>query len=159
MISRIRNYADLVQYLVENKLPHRANPQALTVEVPVVTPHLRGDVYVRWNQALPYAQLIHAFLSNIPESRISEIEAAISRVNTAIPLPGFGFEYEQRSIYMRLCVHTYSEGIPAIAFQRLVLAVLDNTKQFVAAFADVASGAPGRDIIALARRHGAASAI
>lgn len=159
MISRIHNYQDLVQYLGENKLPYRADPAQLTVEVPVRTANLAGVVLVRWNQTLPFAQLIHPFLPNIPESRIPEIEAAISRVNTASPMPGFGFEYEQRVIYMRLCVQTYSEGVPAIAFQRLVHAVLETTRQFAAAFADVASGAPGKDIFELARRHAAASAI
>jgi hypothetical protein len=159
MISRIQNFDDLVQYLDENKLPYRSDRAQRLVEVPVRTPQLVGVVHVRWDPTQPFAQLIHPFLQNIPESRISEIEAAISRVNTATPLPGFGFEYDQRVVYMRLCVQTYSEGIPAIAFQRLVFAVLESSRQFAAAFADVASGAPGKDILALARRHAAASAI
>jgi hypothetical protein len=159
MISRIHNYQDLVKYLGENGVAFSANPAQLTVEVPVTTASLTGMIHVRWGATLPYVQLIHPFLPNIPESRIADIEAAISRANTACPLPGFGFEYGQRVVYMRLCVQTYSEGIPAVAFQRLVHAVLENTKQFVAAFADVASGAPGKDILELARRHNAASAI
>ena len=152
MISRIRTYQDLVQYLAENQLPHRANPAELAVEVPVTTAQQTGVVYLRWG-AMP--QIVFPFLANIPESRVAELEAAIGRANTAVSLPGFGYEYEQRFVYMRMCAPTYAEGIPAVALQRLVLAVIENARQFAAAFAEVASGAPGKDILELARRHNA----
>jgi len=152
MISRIRTYEDLVQYLTENKLPHRANPAELAVEVPFTNAQQTGTVFLRWG-LMP--QIVYPFLANIPESRIADLETAICRVNTAVGLPGFGYEYDARFLYMRLCAPTYAEGIPAIALQRLVLAVIDNARQFAAAFADVASGSPGKDILDLARRHNA----
>ncbi|MGE5183375.1 MAG: hypothetical protein ACM31C_14995, partial [Acidobacteriota bacterium] len=89
-------------------------------------------------------------------ARVPDIESAIVRVNNIIKLPGFGFEHGNKLIYMRLCVQLYDGSIPAAAFQRQVLAVIQNAREFVDAFRDVVAGAPGKDICDLAIKHNAA---
>ena len=151
-VTQLAKYEDLLAYLDENNVPHTKKPEQLAVEVPVAPP-LTGLVYVRWEKTLPYLQIVFPFGGEVPEARVAEVESAICHANTSVALPGFGFEYVKRFIYMRLCVPVY-DGITPAHFQRQVLGVLQNAKEFVAAFGDVAvGGKPGKDILALAQAH------
>lgn len=152
-ITRLTKYSDLVEYLAENNVPHKTDPANQVVELPVTSPPLTGVLYIRWEKKLPYVQIIHPFVGNVPENRITDVETALCRANTIIPLPGLGFEYEKRFVYMRLCVPMYEEGMLASSFQRQVIGVLQNAKDFVGAFRDVVGGSPGTEVMALAVKH------
>jgi hypothetical protein len=152
-ITRLTQFSDLVEYLAENNVPHKSDPAHQVVELPVTSPPLAGMLYIRWEKKLPYVQIIHPFVANVPENRISEVETALCRANTIIPLPGLGFEYEKRFVYMRLCVPMYDEGMLATSFQRQVIGVLQNAKDFIAAFRDIVAGSPGTEVMALAVKH------
>lgn len=152
-ITRFTSYQDLVAYLVEHHVPHEAQPDNLVVEMPVNAPPLAGLLYIRWEKQLPYVQIIHPFVLDVPEDRIREIESALCHANTIIALPGLGFEYQKRFVFMRLCVPMYEEGMLAASFQRQVLGVLQNAKDFLAPLRDVVAGASGKDVLALAVKH------
>ncbi len=152
-ITRLSNFAELVEYLGENNVPHTSDPANQVVELPVTSPPLSGLLYIRWERKLPYVQIIHPFVANVPEDRVHEIEGAICRANTVIALPGLGFEYDRRFVYMRLCVPMYEEGMLAGSFQRQVLGVLQNAKDFIGPFRDIVAGKPGAEVMALAVKH------
>jgi hypothetical protein len=152
-ITRLTNFTELVEYLSENSVPHASDPAGQVVELPVTSPPLSGMLYIRWERKLPYVQIIHPFIGNVPEDRIRAVETAICRANTIIALPGLGYEYDKRFIYMRLCVPMYEEGMASASFQRQILAVLQNARDFIAAFRDIVAGAPGEQIMALAVKH------
>jgi hypothetical protein len=118
-----------------------------------MAPSDAGSVYIRWEKDLPYVQVVYPFIGNVPAPRIPDVESAICRVNATIKLPGFGFQHGDNFIFMRLCVQLYEDGITPIAFQRQIAAVLENAREFVAAFRDVIGGAPATDIIKLALAH------
>jgi hypothetical protein len=148
--TRLTSYADLLEYLKENNVPYQADPAALAVEVPVTMPPLKGVVYIRWEKALPYVQIIHPFVMNVPEGRVPAVETAIIRANNIIPLPGLGFHHDRRFVYMRLCVPMYKDGMLAANFQNQVLSVLNNAREFLQAFKAIVAGKPGEEIMALA---------
>jgi len=154
-ISRLSNYEELLAYLKENNVPHRPEPADQGVEVAVPQPKDAGSVYIRWEKNLPYINVIYPFAGNVPEARIPDVETAVVRANNVIKLPGFGFDHQNRLLYMRLCVQLYYGAISATAFQRQVFAVLQNAREFGEAFRDVVAGAPGKDICDLAVKHNA----
>src|SRR5262249_41063196 len=144
------SYADLLEYLKENNVPFQADPNALAVEVPVTMPPLKGVVYIRWEKQLPYVQIVHPFVMNVPEGRIPAVETAIIRANNIVPLPGLGFHHDRRFVYMRLCVPMYKDGMLAANFQNQVLSVLNNAREFLAAFQAIVAGKPGEEVMQLA---------
>jgi hypothetical protein len=151
--ARLTKYDDLVAYLKTNNVPHKPDPANLAIELPVMSPADAGAVYIRWEKDLPYVQVVYPFLGNVPAARIPDIESAICRVNATIKLPGFGYQHADNFVFMRLCVQLYEDGITPIAFQRQIAAVLENAREFVAAFRDVINGAPAKDVIELALKH------
>lgn len=155
--ERLTKFEDLVAYLTESKIPHRADAEHLAVQLPVDNPPNAGAVFVRWERGLPYVQVIYAFLE-VPPARIQAIESAICRANNSIKLPGFGFEYDSRYIYMRLAVQLYDGGIPAESFRRMVLAVLENARELVEGFRGVVNGAEPERVVELAIAAAKASA-
>jgi hypothetical protein len=149
-ITRLQSYPDFIEFLKDNKVPHQADPASLAVEVPVTTPPLTGKLYVRWEKHLPYVQIIHPFVTNVPENRVAAVETAIVRANAVIPLPGLGFHPDHRFVYMRLCVPMYEDGMLAANFQKQVLGVIGNARDFIGAFRAIVAGQPGENVMALA---------
>ncbi len=157
-IARLTKFDDLIAYLKENNVPHKADPADQGVEVAVASPQDAGSIYIRWEKDLPYVQVIYPFIGNIPDARVPDVESAVVRVNNTIKLPGFGYEHGNHLLYMRLCVQLYDDGISATAFQRQVFAVLQNAKEFAGAFRDVVAGASAKDVLDLAIKHNQAPA-
>jgi hypothetical protein len=152
-VTQLHRFADLLLYLEEDKVPHKSDVAQQVVELPVIVAPLSGVVYIRWELKLPYIQIIHPFVAGVPEDRVQDVESAICHANTTIALPGLGFEYGKRFVYMRLCVPVYEEGILATSFKRQVLGVLQNARDFLEPFRDVVAGRPGSEILALAVKH------
>ncbi len=152
-IVQLKSFADLLEYLTESNVPHRGDPESQMVELPVLSPPLVGQIYIRWEKKLPFVQVVHPFVWRVPPERLPEVETAICRANTVIALPGLGYEYDLRFIYMRLTVPVFDEGILAISFQRLVRGVIQNAKEFLGAFSDIVAGKPGAEVMALAIKH------
>src|SRR5512135_2976123 len=156
--ERLTNFTDFVAYLEENKVPHRSDANALAVQLPIAESAGAGAVLVRWERDLPYVQVIYPFITDVPTARILAIESALCRVNTTIRLPGFGLEYDSRAIYMRLCVQLYDGGIPALACEQQIRAVLQNARESGAAFREVVAGAPAENVVDIAIKHAQAAA-
>jgi hypothetical protein len=151
--TRLTHFPDLLAFLGENHVSHRLDGANQLIELPVGAPPLSGVLYIRWEKKLPFVQLIYPFVGDVPADRVREVETAICRANTMSALPGLGYEYEKRFIYMRLCVPVFDEGVLASSFQRQLLGVVQNAKDFVGAFRDIIAGQPGAEIMALAVNH------
>ena len=150
---QLKAFPDLLAYLTESNVPHRGDPETQMVELPVLSPPLVGQVYIRWEKKLPFVHVVHPFVARVPPERIPEIETAICRANTVIALPGLGYEYDLRFVYMRVTVPVFEEGVVALTFQRLVRGVLQNAKDFLGPFRDIVAGKPGAEVMALAIKH------
>jgi hypothetical protein len=91
-VTHLSRYADFVEYLNENNIPHRADAAAQLVSMPVAASAVGGLLYIRWEKKLPYVQIIHPFVVDVPDDRLHEAETAICRANNAIALPCLGFD-------------------------------------------------------------------
>lgn len=147
-ITQLTKISDLVEHLRESNVPHQVGNNV--VDLPINAGVVNGVLYIRWEVGLPYVQLIFPFLFEIPEARVREVESAICHANGVIALPGFGYEYDRKFIYMRLCVPMYEEGMLAASFQKQVFGVVNNVKDFALAFQEVVRGNQGAEIMALA---------
>ncbi len=152
-MERLTSFSDLLAFLEEAKLPHQSDASQQLVEVPTSSGPLKGSVYIRWEQHLPYVQIIHPMVLDVPPERQGDVEHAICKVNGAITPPGFGFEYGKRFIYFRLCVPIYEDGMLTGSFQRQVLGVIHSARDFLLPFRDVVGGRPGDEIVDLAVAH------
>jgi len=145
--SRLTKFDDLLAYLRENNVPHKADPDGVELGL------ANSVVYVRWEKALPYVQIIHPFIANVPAEREREIEIALCRANATIKLPGLGYDHQNHILYMRLCMQLYETGVTPATFQRQVFGVLENAKQFFPVFRDIIAGAPGDSVFDLALKY------
>jgi hypothetical protein len=157
MIERVTSFADLITLLNETKTPHRADLQRQVVEIPTTAPPLTGPMVVRWEKALPYAQIIQVMVEGVPPARVGDVEHAICRANNTVALPGFGYAVDQGFIYMRLCVPIYEDGMSTSGFRRQMASTLSNARQFASPFQKVVHGEPGDRILALAVAEATAS--
>jgi hypothetical protein len=156
----LTSFRELCVFLGEQNLPHAVNAEAQIIEIPTRSPPLEGTVYIRWEKTEPLVQLIHPLAVDVTGSeRVRELEKAICRANNALPLPGFGFDYERGTLYFRLTVPMYAEGMSANTFQRLVLECVKYARDFLVPFRGVLEGLPGDDIVesALAYARGLAA--
>jgi hypothetical protein len=147
----LTSFRELVAYLGEQNVPHAVNAEAQIIEIPTKSPPLEGTVYIRWEKNEPLVQIIHPLALSIQEpDKVRELEKAMGRINNALPLPGFGFDYERGTLYFRWTVPMFPEGMNANTFQRLVLECVRYARDFLIPFRRVLEGKPGDEIIAAA---------
>ena len=145
----LTSFRELIAYLGEQNVPHAVNADAQIIEIPTRSPPLEGTVYIRWEKQEPLVQVIHPMLLAVKDpEKLRELEKAICRINNALPLPGFGFDYERGTLYYRLSIPMFPEGMSANTFQRLVLECVKYARDFLVPFRAVLEGKPGEDIIA-----------
>src|SRR5687767_15334910 len=143
----LTSFRDLLAYLGEQNVPHAVNAEAQIVEIPTKAPPLDGVVYLRWERDTPYVQVIKPLALNVALERIRELETALCRVNNAVVLPGFGFDYERHTLYFRLTLPVFPEGMSSSQLQRLVITCVGTARDFVVPFQGVLDGSPGCDIL------------
>lgn len=148
-IETLTSYADLLAWLDEGKIPHTSNPEARTVEIPAEGPLQAGAVTIRWEAKLPLAQIIHVFVTDVPDDRVRAVETAIIRANDVNPLPGLGYDHASRVIYMRRAVPIY-EGIREKNLRKQIVGVYAVARDFLGAFKAIVAGKPGESVMELA---------
>lgn len=144
----IRSFGDLLAYLGEQNVPHAVNAEQQIVEIPTKAPPLDGVVYLRWERDTPYVQVIKPLVFDVPAERIRDLETALCRVNNALVLPGFGFDYERHTLYFRLTLPIFPEGMVPTQLRGLLLSCVQSARDFLIPFAGVLDGtSPGSDIL------------
>lgn len=138
-------------WLEQSKQRHRVDSAARSAElsIPEAWPST-GSVTFRWATGQPYLQLDHGFVFDVPEARIRAVETAIVHANNIIALPGLAFDYEHRTVHMRLAVPMYDDGMLASSLKAQLVGVLKNAADFVVAFQAIVAGRPGEQVMQLA---------
>ena len=148
-VERIRTFEDLAAWLDESKQRFRVDATGLVAEVTVTKPRpLSGTLTMRWD--VPYVHLELPFVLDVPESRIRAVETALVLANNIIALPGLGFDYARRSVYMRIAVPMHDDGMLATSFKAQVFGVLAVANDFLAPFQAIVAGQPGEQVMELA---------
>jgi len=147
MSQHLASFEDLVAYLVKQGVPHQVDAANRAVQVATKPPALPSVVFVRWEQAIPYVQVIQQITSGqVPDGRLREVETALARVNDVAMIPGYGFSYQTKVIYYRLAVPIYDGGITADSLDQAMTTVLNNALQLQPALQKVVDGAPGASV-------------
>jgi hypothetical protein len=146
---RIASFDELVTFLAEEKVTFRHDPDAQVVQMATSSAPLEGSVFIRWEINLPYIQIIAPMVMEVGDERVREVEDAICRVNHAIALPGFAFDFDKKFIYFRLTVPLEGEGISAELMKRMIVAVVNNARDFLLPMKEVVDGAEGGKILDL----------
>lgn len=145
--TRIAHYEDLLKYLADTNVPRRENHDERSVEIPVTMPPLSGTLFMRWERQLPYLQVLHPFILNVPVLRVREIETAITRVNVSLPSPGLGFHHDKSFLYMRRCMPVYVDGIATTSLQKDISLVLETARTYLGCLREIVDGKPGAEIL------------
>lgn len=145
----ITNFAQLVEFFNQRGVPNLADMAAQSMESPLNMPPLNGRVYLRWEKASPFLQIVYILIPELPLERLREAETACCHANAQIVLPGFGIDYTRRTIYYRITLAT-TPGVQPLTLERVLLAVAGSSRDFLVAFHKVVEGEAGARIIELA---------
>jgi hypothetical protein len=127
----VANFQDLLELLKNDNVPHRANPEQQSVEIPTQSGSLEGELLILWDARSSLVQCIHPLPFEVPEDRIPAAESAISRINHALTLPGFGLNHVSRLLYYRLSVPRRDDGtLSAQELQRLFRTTVSTAADF-----------------------------
>src|SRR5215218_209701 len=99
--TRIASFDDFIALAVKDGIPHVVDRESQVVQIPTKSGLLEGFLFVRWEKTLPYCQAIHPMIMEVPPERVAAVENALGRINHAVALPGFAYDYDRRFIYFR----------------------------------------------------------
>jgi hypothetical protein len=148
MSQTLRSFEDLVAFLVKQDIPHQVDAANFAVQVSTTPPALPSAVFVRWEQKIPYVQLMQQLSGPVPDARLREVETALAHVNDVAMIAGYGYSYQAKVIYYRLSVPIYDGEISSDSLDRAMTAVLNNAVQLAPALVKVVEGSPGADVLA-----------
>lgn len=155
-MDRFTTFEQFVAFLDQNKVRHNVDRDARVVELTVNAPPLPGNIFVKWEPALPIFTFIQVMIENINPDRINDLEAAIVRLNTVMEIGGFSYDYSRNRLFCRFSVPVFPpDGITAAAFQQVFQLVVFNARGFTPLFQKVINGAKGADIEAIAKEYAA----
>ncbi len=138
----IASFADFVALLQEDKVRHSLDESAQIVQIPTRSGPLEGTLFVRWEKHLPYVQVIHPMITDVPADRVATVESALAYINHAIALPGFAYDHDRRFIYNRVCLAVEPSGIDAAFMRTMIMACVNNARDFLLALRGVLAGDP-----------------
>ena len=149
MSRQVASFEDLVAFLGEEKAAFRQDAEAQIVELAARSGPFDGPVFVRWERNLPYVQILAPMIRDVAAERVHELEDAICRVNHAVPLAGFGFDFGKRMLYFRTTLPLDRDGMSAELMKRGILAAVANARDFMLPFRTVIDGDAGAHVLQL----------
>src|SRR5262249_45665839 len=127
VMAVVLSFEQLLQFLVDNKVPHNRDLERQLIELPSNAAPLPGNRYLRWEKSVPFLQIIHFMIENVPVDRIRELETAIIRLDNKLEVGGFGFDHDMRKLYCRLVVPVYPhDGLNPMTLDKLTHGVVSN---------------------------------
>jgi len=147
-MAAVHTFDELVKFLTENNVQFRSDPQAWVMELPTQSPPLVGNLYVRWEKAVPFLQIIQFMVDGVPAERVHDVETAIIRLNNTLEVGGFGFDHTARRLYCRMTIPVFQpDGINPIAINQLGNGIVRNALEFLEVFQAVIGGKSGETVV------------
>lgn len=150
-MERFTSYETFLAFCQKNKVPHRFDNENQLVELPNTATPLPPTTIIKFDKKLPLIMFVQFMAANIPENRIQDLEAAISRLNTLLEINGYCIDYEQSRLLCRFSIPIFSEGVSAVGFQRTFEMVVVNAQRMLPVLVKVIEGAPGKDVYQILR--------
>jgi hypothetical protein len=154
----LRNFEEFFGYLKGQTLILQFDSKRQIVEIPSHAAPLPGNLLMKWEKDLPFLQMVHFMIEKLPPDRVSELEAAIARVNNKLELAGFYIDHDSMRLYSRLIVPVL-HGIEAADLNTLAGICVRSGQEFRDTFQAVVDGRPGAEVnqiylaLAEAKRH------
>ena len=95
---------DVFALLAADGVPHRVDAEHGQVLIPTRLGSEDAVLTLRWASADGLLQLFQDMGEVVAQPQIAAVEEAITRLNHAMPVPGFGLNPEQGRLYYRLTV-------------------------------------------------------
>jgi hypothetical protein len=149
MSSRVGSFDELIAFLGAEGASFRIDATAQIVQLSTRAPAHDGALFLRWDRDLAYVQIVATLLRDVPEDRLREVVDAVTRLNHALPLPGFGMDLGRRQVYFRVTLIAGEDGLPVEVLKRGVLTAVGNARDLAGPLARVVDGEPGARILAL----------
>ena len=147
----LNSYADLVALLERLNLPIAKNPERNAVEVGTRIRGEPGHMIVLWDPRATLLHVIHPLAITVPPDRQGAMLEAITRVNHALVLPGYGADLADGGLYYRWVVPRHTDGsLSEDEVDRAVRTVLGSVRDFLPALRAVAGGAEASDVLVIA---------
>ena len=127
----LQNYDELLAYLRAQGATCTEVRAHHAVELPTHAPPVEGALVILWNPDPQLVQLIHPLPFAVPPERVAAVEGTLLRLNHALALPGFGYNYETARVYYRLVLPRQPSG--AIAEEdvgRAATTVMSTLREF-----------------------------
>ncbi len=156
-MERFTSYESFIAFCQKHQVPHRFDNAHHLVELPNTATPLPSTTVVKFDKQLPLLTFVQFMADNLPDDRIADLEAAISRLNTVLEIGGFCIDYDLKRLLARFSITLFpNEGISAVAFQRTFELVVGNARGVLPVLKKIIDGAPGKDVVQIAREHVAA---
>jgi hypothetical protein len=157
--SLITSFTELVAQLEADKVPHRVDADAQVVHLPAASPALAGPLYIRWDKQLPFIQIVQTMINVVPRERVSDVEAAMGRLNAVAAFPGLGLEYQTFALYFRATATLDEGSVRTATLRHIIQVTIANALEFLPAMTDIVAGAAGADVIKSLMAKRAAAAV
>lgn len=134
----LTSFADLIALLDQEGVPHQDDAPAGRVILPTQAQGMVGEMLILWEPRSAIIQCIHPLPLAVPPERLSAAESAITRINHALVLPGFGLSHDNGGIYFRLSVPRREDGsLSSGELQRLISTTINTARDFYAPLSEV----------------------
>jgi len=149
MTQRLHSFEELVAFLNEKKVPHRADATAQAIELATAPPALPQPVILRWDTKVPFLQVMQPISNPVGDDRIRDLEAAVCRLNDIAMIPGYGFSYAMKVVYYRFAAPRYDNEIGTDTLDRAIGLVVAQAAQVAPAIMKIVEGAQGDTVLSL----------
>jgi hypothetical protein len=127
----LTDFESLVEFLEQEKVPHQVDLDNQKIIFPTKFKTLESELLILWDIKNSLIQCIHLLPFEVPETRITAAESAITWINHELMLPGFGLNHERRFLYYRLSLPLRDDAsISAEEFQQLVQTCIRTAADF-----------------------------
>ena len=100
----VQSFEDLTSLLKKDSVNHKIKPESNMVMIPVEKGPIDSVLLISWDQNKRVASFIQPMTLEVPQEKLSELEAAIVRMNHALPVPGLGFNHGENAAYFRIAL-------------------------------------------------------
>ena len=149
MSRRVGSFEEMLAWLRDEGTPFRDDPAARIVELQARSGPFEGPLFVRWERELPYVQIVVPMIHEVTDARVREVEDALCRLNHAVALAGFAYDFARKTVYFRTTVPLDVDGASAEVLRRAILAAIGNARDFLLPLRTVVDGDAGARVLAL----------
>lgn len=109
--QRVRSYGQLIELLRRDQVTHQLDPNEQVITIPTRRDHDEGVALLRWQDRDGVLQVIHTLPVTVPAERVAAMESAVTRLNHALALPGFGLNHQTGTLYFRVTLPVAAAGV------------------------------------------------